>query len=103
MHLRDFGGKESDAIKAGMLNVAAHRELNYNALVFETINGNLERLQSRENFQDKNLKGLVKYAKKLTVENEDFKQKVVMSEQILADLKKAGSDNMGSLNEMMKQ
>ena len=26
-----------------------------------------------------------------------------MSEQILADLKKAGSDNMGSLIEMMKQ
>ena len=46
---------------------------------------------------------MVKYAKKLTVELEEYKQKVVMSEQILADLKKAGSDNMGSLIEMMKQ
>lgn len=49
------------------------------------------------------MRGLVKYAKKLTVELEDYKQKVVMSEQILADLRKAGSDNMGNLIEMMKQ
>ena len=45
----------------------------------------------------------MKFAKKLTVELEDFKQKVVMAEQIIDDLKKAGSDNMGSLIGMMKQ
>ena len=49
------------------------------------------------------MRGLVKYAKKLTVELEDYKQKVVMSENILADLRKAGSENMGNLIEMMKQ
>jgi hypothetical protein len=49
------------------------------------------------------LRGLVKFAKKLTVELEDFKQKVVMAEQIIDDLKKAGSDNMGNLIGMMKQ
>ena len=48
------------------------------------------------------MRGLVKYAKKLTVELEDYKQKVVMSENILADLRKAGSENMGNLIEMMK-
>ena len=58
-------------------------------------------LDVRERYQEKNLKGLVKYAKGLTVELEDYKQKVVMAEQIIQDLKKAGSDNMGSLIEMM--
>lgn len=60
-------------------------------------------MHSRESFQEKNLRGLVKYAKKQTVELEDYKQKVVMSENILADLRKAGSENMGNLIEMMKQ
>ena len=45
----------------------------------------------------------MKFAKKLTVELEEYKQKVVMAEQIIQDLKKAGSDDMGSLIDMMKQ
>lgn len=85
------------------MNIAGNRELNYKVLVFYKIKDNLDKLNSREQFQEKNLRGLVKFAKKLTVELEEYKQKVVMSEQILADLKKAGSDNMGSLIEMMKQ
>ena len=55
----------------------------------------------REQFQEKNLKGLVKFAKGLTVELEDYKRKVVMAEQIIQDLKKAGSDDMGSLIDML--
>ena len=47
------------------------------------------------------MKGLVKFAKGLTVELEDYKQKVVMAEQIIQDLKKAGSDDMGSLIDML--
>ena len=34
---------------------------------------------------------------------EMYKHKVTMSEQIITDLKKAGSDNMGNLLNMMKQ
>lgn len=98
-----FGGKEQQTIKAERLTTAANRELNYKILVFHSIQNNLHKLNSRENFQEKNLRGLVKYAKKLTVELEEYKQKVVMSEQILADLRKAGSENMGNLIEMMKQ
>jgi len=48
------------------------------------------------------LRGLVKFAKKLTVELEEFKSKVVMSENIINDLKKAGTDKMGNLVGMMK-
>ena len=98
-----FGGKETETKRTGRLNIAGNRELHYRVLVFYKIKDNLDRLHGRESFQEKNLRGLVKYAKKLTVELEEYKQKVVMSEQILADLKKAGSDNMGSLIEMMKQ
>lgn len=102
-YLQVFGGKEQQTLKAQRLTTAANRELNYKVLVFHKIQDNLNRLNSRESFQEKNLRGLVKYAKKLTVELEEYKQKVVMSEQILADLRKAGSDNMGNLIEMMKQ
>lgn len=102
-YLQVFGGKEQQTIKAERLTTAANRELNYKILVFHSIQNNLHKLNSRENFQEKNLRGLVKYAKKLTVELEEYKQKVVMSEQILADLRKAGSENMGNLIEMMKQ
>jgi hypothetical protein len=78
------------------------RELNFKVLIFHKIKDNLSKLDDRERFQHQNLRGLVKFAKKLTVELEDFKQKVVMAEQIIDDLKKAGSDNMGSLIGMMK-
>lgn len=49
------------------------------------------------------MQGLVKFAKKLTVELEEHKQKVIMSEQIVKDLKQAGTEDMGSLIGMMKQ
>ena len=101
--LKAFGGKEEQTSKTGRLNIAGNRELNYKVLVFYKIKDNLDKLTNREQYQEKNLRGLVKFAKKLTVELEEYKQKVVMSEQILADLKKAGSDNMGNLIEMMKQ
>ena len=45
----------------------------------------------------------MKYAKGLTVELEDCKQKEVIATQIITDLKKAGSDNMGSLIDMLHQ
>ena len=102
-YLQVFGGKEKQTLKADRLTVAGKRELNYKVLVYQKIHDNLDKLNGRESFQEKNIRGLVKYAKKLTVELEDYKQKVVMSEQILADLRKAGSDNMGNLIEMMKQ
>jgi hypothetical protein len=84
------------------LNSNARLEIDYKEKLFERVRVNLASLNPRELFMHKNLQGLVKYAKKLTVELEDQKQKVVMSEQIIADLKKAGSDDMGSLIGMLK-
>ena len=62
-----------DSIKASTLNIAGNRELHYKVLVFYKIKDNLDRLNGRENFQEKNLRGLVKFAKKLTIELEDYK------------------------------
>lgn len=84
------------------MNINARRELNFKVLVFHKIQENLVKLDQRERFQHKNLRGLVKYAKKLTVELEEHKQKVIMSEQIVRDLKEAGTEDMGSLIGMMK-
>ena len=47
------------------------------------------------------MRGLINYAKKLTVDLEEQKKKVEKSESIIGDLKKAGSDNMGSLMDML--
>ena len=48
------------------------------------------------------MKSLVRFAKKLTVELDDCKKKVDRSENILLDLKQAGSENMGSLLGMLQ-
>lgn len=102
-YLDAFTVRDKKNQKSVKLNVFGNRELHYKVLVFHKIKDNVMKLESRERFQEKNLKGLVKYAKKLTVELEDYKQKVIMSENILNDLKKAGSDNMSNLIEMMSQ
>ena len=47
------------------------------------------------------MRSLIKFAKGLTVELEECKQKVERSENILVDLKQAGSENMGSLLDML--
>ena len=100
-YLDAFTVRDQKNQKSVRLNVFGNRELHYKVLVFHKIKDNVMKLENREQFQEKNLKGLVKYAKKLTVELEDYKQKVIMSENILNDLKKAGSDNMSNLIEMM--
>ena len=101
-YLDVFADKDVECQEKKKLNQNAMRELNFKVLIFHKIKENLSKLDDRERFQHSNLRGLVKFAKKLTVELEDFKQKVVMAEQIIDDLKKAGSDNMGSLIGMMK-
>jgi hypothetical protein len=62
------------------LNSNARREINFKQIYFEKIRDNIMNLDPRERFQEANLKGLVKYAKKMTVELEEQKSKVVMSE-----------------------
>lgn len=47
----------------------------------------LSKLEDRDLSQDKNLRGLVAYAKKITAGLEDYKQKVETSESIVSDLK----------------
>jgi len=70
-------------------------------MLFERVKENIVNIDPRERFQEANLRSLVKYAKSLTVDLEEQKTKVVMSEQIIDDLKKAGSDDMGSLIDML--
>jgi chromosome segregation ATPase len=95
--LDTFANKDQDFQSHLKLNSNARREIDYKQQLFKRIKENLSNLDPRLEFQEKNLRGLVQYAKKLTVELEEQKQKVVMSEQIVQDLKAAGSDNMGSL------
>jgi|LauGreDrversion4_2_1035121.scaffolds.fasta_scaffold109559_3 hypothetical protein len=63
---------------------------------------NYEALDSREKANSKNLKGLINYAKKLTLELEEQREKVAMAESIIADLKRAGSDNIDSLMNLLE-
>ena len=79
-YLDAFAEKDIECQKQKRLNSNAMRELNFKVLIFHKIKDNLSKLDERERFQHQNLRGLVKFAKKLTVELEDFKQKVVMAE-----------------------
>jgi len=63
---------------------------------------NLLNLQTRELSQEKNLKGLLRYAKKLTHELEDFKEKVKMAEKIIKDLRESGNESIDALLQMLE-
>jgi hypothetical protein len=57
----------------------------------------IKKLDLREEFMDSNLKGLIRYAKKLTGELESFKEKVQMAEKIINDLRSSGNESLDSL------
>ena len=63
---------------------------------------NLLQLDDRENFQVKNLRGLINYAKKLTLELEEYKEKVRMAEKIIKDLRETGNESLDSLVTMLE-
>lgn len=45
---------------------------------------------------------MIKYAKKLTLELEEYKGKVIMAERIIKDLRDTGNDSLESLINMVK-
>ena len=63
----------------------------------------LQKLEDRDQSQDKNLRNLITYAKKITADLEDYKQKVETSEKIVADLKQSGNESVDSLLGMLKK
>jgi hypothetical protein len=63
---------------------------------------NFEKLDERERKNHANLKGLIAYAKKLTLELDQQRDKVQMAENIIKDLKQAGSDNIDSLMNLLE-
>ena len=62
---------------------------------------NYDKLDERERKNYQNLRGLINYSKKLTMELDQQREKVQMAENIISDLKKAGSDNIDSLMNLM--
>ena len=61
------------------------------------------KIENRDIAQEKNLRDLVRYAKKITSELEDYKQKVEMSERVVADLRNTGNESVDSLFAMLKR
>ena len=49
------------------------------------------------------MRDLVRYAKRITSELEDYKQKVEMSERVVADLRQTGNESVDSLFAMLKR
>lgn len=47
------------------------------------------------------MRGLIKYAKKLTKELEQYRQKVSMAERIIEDLRSTGNESLDSLINML--
>lgn len=65
-----FAEKDVELQKYKQLNSNARREIDYKAQKFEKIRDSLINVEPRINFQHKNVRGLVAYAKKLTVDLE---------------------------------
>ena len=61
------------------------------------------KIENRDIAQEKNLRDLVRYAKRITSELEDYKQKVEMSERVVADLRQTGNESVDSLFAMLKR
>ena len=80
MYLNAFADRDVESQKHRSLNSNARKELNFKMVIFHKIKYNLSNIDQRETFQHKNLKGLIKFAKKLTIEMEQYKQKVLMTE-----------------------
>ena len=96
-----MGHKEHEVKDKGDFVTKARRELDHRQIRYEQIRLNYEKLDERERANGKNLRGLISYAKKLTRELDEQRDKVQMAESIIADLKKAGSDNIDSLMNLM--
>ena len=101
-YLNQVGHKEHEVKDKGDFVQLAKKELDHRHLRYQQIRLDYEALDTREKANAKNLKGLIAYAKKLTLELEQQREKVAMAESIISDLKQAGSDNIDSLMNLME-
>lgn len=79
----NLGHKEQVNRTKSCLAKNAGKELGFHVNKFDDMRWYLKTLDDRERFQEKNLRGLINYAKKLTKELDDFKEKVQMAERII--------------------
>ena len=63
----------------------------------------VDKIEKRDIAQEKNIRGLVRYSKKITAELEEYKQKVEMSERVVQDLRQTGNESVDSLFSMLKR
>lgn len=63
----------------------------------------LGKLETKERHQERNIHGLVQYAKKIRAELEDYKGKVELSEKIVSDLQDSGNESVDNLLGMLKK
>lgn len=79
--------KEREVKEKGDFLGQAGRELDHRHARFEQIKMNYDQLDEREKANTKNLRGLINYSKKLTLELDQQRDKVQMAESIIEDLK----------------
>lgn len=60
-------------------------------------------LENKERNQERNIHGLVQYAKTLRSDLEKYREDVEMSEKIVADLQASGNDSVDNLLGMLKK
>lgn len=101
-YLNHVGSKEREVKNKSDFLIKASRELDHRELKFHEIKLNFEKLDEREKKNYANLRGLINYSKKLTLELDQQRDKVQMAENIIKDLKQAGSDNIDSLMNLLE-
>ena len=101
VYQRQVGAKEHEVKAKGDFVQRAGQELDHRQLAYLRVKLNYEQLDARDKKAAANLRGLINYAKKLTLELETQREKVQMAETIIKDLKQAGSDNINSLMHLL--
>eukprot|EP00347_Sterkiella_histriomuscorum_P023494 403334433 len=101
-YLDVLGDAEKTNKYKGNLAANANNELGFHHSKFEIMRRDILNLTGREQFQHKNLRGLINYAKKLTQELEEYKVKVKMAEKIIQDLRNTGNESLDSLINMLE-
>lgn len=101
-YLRHVGNKEKEVKSKSDFLKKASRELDHREVRYHEIRLNFEKLDEREKRNYANMRGLINYSKKLTLELDQQREKVQMAENIIKDLKQAGSDNIDSLMNLLE-
>lgn len=94
---------EKQARDKQLLVAKAQREVAFKNMQTEQRAAFLQKLDVRDVAAERNVAGLIKYAKEITGDLDAFKEQVAFSEKVVEDLKSSGNESVDSLFGMLRK